>query len=219
LLASERFETITTAGGIFYRRPLEVVGAGLGKADPMGARASPGNDLLAERDGSAASLPGTPPPAVRSRRLTPEHVLPPTGDEIARAAASIRNLANDGGAAEAEKACRVAIEGAPLAVELHYLHALLLIELADAEQAVAALRRTLYLDGRLAIAHFTLGTLLARAGDRRGAERAFRNAEHVAAARPAAEELPLSDGLAAAGLALAARRELGLMAAATGVGQ
>jgi chemotaxis protein methyltransferase CheR len=99
------------------------------------------------------------------------------------------------------------------------LHALLLIELADSEHALAALRRTLYLDGRLAIAHFTLGTLLARSGDRRAAERAFRNAEQVAAARPAAEEVPLSDGLAAAGLALAARRELGLMAAATGVGR
>jgi chemotaxis protein methyltransferase CheR len=219
LLASERFETITTPAGIFYRRPLAAAGAGLGWADSIGARASPANDQLAEGRGSAVAPRAAPLAAARPRRLTPELALPQNGQEIARAAASIRALANDAGAVEAEKACRVAIEGSPLSVELHYLHALLLIELADSEQAVAALRRTLYLDGRLAIAHFTLGTLLARSGDRRGAERAFRNAEQVAAARPAAEEVPLSEGLAAAGLALAARRELGLMAAATGARQ
>jgi chemotaxis protein methyltransferase CheR len=219
LLASERFETITTPAGIFYRRPQQALARGLGQADSLAARAPPETDMSAESDMSVASARRAPAAAARPRRLTPEFAAPASAEEIARAAASVRNLANDAGAAEAEKACRVAIERAPLSVELHYLHALLLIELADAEQAVAALRRTLYLDGRLAIAHFTLGTLLARSGDRRGAERAFRNAEQVAAARPAAEALPLSDGLAAAGLALAARRELGLMAAATGVGQ
>ena len=219
LLASERFETITTPAGIFYRRPLQAVERGLGRAESMADRASPAGNVLAESGRSADSPRGAVPAAARPRRLTPEFALPPSGEEIARAAASVRNLANDAGAAEAEKACRVAIEGAPLSVELHYLHALLLIELADSEQAVAALRRTLYLDGRLAIAHFTLGTLLARSGDRRGAERAFRNAERVAAARPAAEELPLSDGLAAAGPALAAHHEIGPMAAESGVGQ
>jgi hypothetical protein len=66
----------------------------------------------------------------------------------------------------------------------------------------------LYLDETLAIAHFTLGTLLIRAGDREGAARAFRNAEHFAAAMPADAELELSDGVSALGLARAARREL-----------
>jgi hypothetical protein len=70
------------------------------------------------------------------------------------------------------------------------------------------LRRVLYLDETLAIAHFTLGTLLARSGDRDGATRAYRNAERFASLLPPDDELALSDGVSALGLARAARREL-----------
>jgi hypothetical protein len=63
------------------------------------------------------------------------------------------------------------------------------------------------------VAHFLLGSLLQRQGDRAGAARAFRNAHDLAAARPAEETLPLSDGERAGDLAEAASVRLAALAA------
>ena len=226
MLGDERFEIITTPAGIVYRRPLSELGAAL---------PSPGKSSELERELARETVlaeSGTLPSAAqrgtaRRRGLSTgrsaairqpaERSLAPSEEDIAASAVSVRDLANSAGPSAAERACALAIERAPLAVELHYLHGLLLLELGESDRAFSALRRTLYLDRSLAIAHFTLGSLLLRSGDRAGAERAFRNAERAASSRAADEALPFSDGLSAGGLVLAAQRELGLIAAAIGV--
>jgi chemotaxis protein methyltransferase CheR len=108
----------------------------------------------------------------------------------------------------AERVCAEAVARHPLAVELAYLHALLLVDLGRQREAVEALRRVLYLDGSLAVAHFTLGSVLDRLGDPAGACRAYRNAHGLAAARAPDEPLPLAEGECAGPLAEAARRAL-----------
>jgi chemotaxis protein methyltransferase CheR len=122
----------------------------------------------------------------------------------------VRALANLD-AARAEQVCAEAVARHPLAVELHYLHAVLLLALRRDGEAVRALRRVLYLDRGLALAHFTLGAILEQGGDRKGAGRAYRNARDLCAARPEDELLPLADGARAGQLAEAAAVRLAVL--------
>ncbi len=111
-------------------------------------------------------------------------------------------------AARAETACAELASRHPLSAELHYLHAVLLIENEHADRAADAARRVIYLDRNLALAHFTLGSILRRRGDLNGARRAFRNARNIAKRRPADEIVPLSDGETTAQLVEAAEIQL-----------
>jgi chemotaxis protein methyltransferase CheR len=106
--------------------------------------------------------------------------------------------------AGAERACGEALRQRPLSAELHYLHALLLLAAGYDSRAIAALRRVLFIDRSLAVAHFTLGTMLERRGDTEGARRAYRKARDLAADWPGGEPLPLGDGEQAPDLLAAA---------------
>jgi chemotaxis protein methyltransferase CheR len=110
--------------------------------------------------------------------------------------------------ADAEQACAEAIKKHPLSSELHYLRAVLLHGLGRDTEAARAVRRVLYLDRSLVLAHFLLGAILRRRGDRAGAWRSFRNARDLCAARPGAEIVPLSDGDPAARLVEAAALQM-----------
>ena len=94
----------------------------------------------------------------------------------------------------AEQVCAAATARHPLSVELHYLHAILLLGLEQNEAAVSAIRRVLYLDRSLALAHLTLGTILHDLGDADGARRAYRNTRDLCGNRPPDELVPLSNG-------------------------
>lgn len=125
-------------------------------------------------------------------------------------AVHVRALANLD-STRAESVCADAAERHPLSTELHYLHAVLLLDLGRDEEAARAARRVLYLDRSLAVAHFTLGSILQRLGDRAGARRAYRNACDLCASRPADELMPLADGEHAGRLAEAAGVQLAVL--------
>jgi chemotaxis protein methyltransferase CheR len=112
---------------------------------------------------------------------------------------------------EAERACAAAAAQYPLSVQLHYLHAVLLLELGRDEQAIQEARRVIYLDRSLALAHFTLGSILKRRGNLAGARRAYRNARNLCLASPAGLALPLAEGEHAGRLAEAAAAQLALI--------
>lgn len=122
---------------------------------------------------------------------------------------SFANLATP----DAERACAEAAACHPLSTELHYLHAVLLMDLGRQDAAAQAARRVIYLDRSLAIAHFVLGSILSRCGDLTGAQRAYRNARDLCAARPPNEIVPLSDGEHAGQLAEAAAGQLTILEA------
>jgi chemotaxis protein methyltransferase CheR len=61
------------------------------------------------------------------------------------------------------------------------------------------------------VAHLTLGYLLWRQGDRAGAQRAWRNAQALSAARPPDEPVPLGDGEPAGRLAEIAAFQLSML--------
>jgi chemotaxis protein methyltransferase CheR len=108
----------------------------------------------------------------------------------------------------AEHACAAAVALHPMSSELHYLRAVLLHGLGRDDEAARTVRRVLYLDRSLAIAHFLLGTILRRQGDRIGAWRSFRNARDLCTARPGTEIVALSDGEPARRLAEAAALQM-----------
>lgn len=108
----------------------------------------------------------------------------------------------------AEEAASEALSRHPLSIEIHYLRALLLVALDRHDEAVAMLRRLLYIDRSLAVVHLALGTLLERRSDFRGARRCFDTARRLAAARPPGEEVPLGEGQCAARIAEGAKARM-----------
>jgi chemotaxis protein methyltransferase CheR len=117
----------------------------------------------------------------------------------------LRALAASDGSAVAERETAREAARYPLDPELHYLRGMLLLDLGRTNDALAAIRRVLYLDRTLAVAHYALGAICERAGDHAGAVRAYRNAARLAAAQPAEEIAPLSDGEPHRAIAIAAR--------------
>jgi chemotaxis protein methyltransferase CheR len=200
------FEVVTANEGVFYHKPGADSPASGGREPGEPGRVSAGSTPGAHAPRSQESdEPAEPEPERPRRQLRPDPLGSP--EEAAR---HVRWLANRG-VAEAERACAEATARHPLSAELHYLHAVLLLEAGRDEEAVRAVRRVLYLDPSLAVAHFTLGAILSRRGDLPGARRAYRNARDLCATLPAEEPVPLSDGEPAGRLAAAASAQLALL--------
>ncbi|HVT38361.1 MAG TPA: CheR family methyltransferase [Gemmatimonadaceae bacterium] len=106
----------------------------------------------------------------------------------------VRSLANLGDLEQAGRANALAVERCPLSAELTYLTGLLLSLAGRHAEAAGALRRALYLDHTLAVAHVALGSALSRSGDRSVALRAFANAEQLLSAVAPGLEVPAGDG-------------------------
>lgn len=227
------FEAVVTDAGILYRR--EVVGTtppprawgaphsptrtDADEPTPLAARPSPMpvDGLLPAHacasDGSSGGrghVAAAVSALVRGDRHPVVELLRENRNDEHACTLSVRALANlDTG--EAERACAAATADHPLSLELHYLHAVLLLELGRLEEAAARARRALYLDRTLAVAHLVLGSILRSRGDLGGAARAYRNARDLCLGAPRDEVLPLSDGERAGRLAEIAAVQLALL--------
>jgi chemotaxis protein methyltransferase CheR len=196
LLEHAPFEPVVTDRGLFYRRKGVVVPrlpAPPAESNPPRADLDPDlGAVLAEARESLAL--GDYAGAVDRTRALPG---------AAARALHIRALANlDGRLAERDSAGATAEY--PLSDEIHHLRAVLLLGLGRVAEAAEAARRAVCLDRGSAMAHFTLGLILTRLGDRAGAWRAYRNARDLGRARPPGEPVPLSDGEPAGRLARSA---------------
>jgi chemotaxis protein methyltransferase CheR len=230
------FEVTPTAAGLCYRRPVAAIAASaLSAFAPRGGEWNE-SAIIAERTAPVgvralpAEAPVEPPntrkrgraQAVRPDRASLRELARSHPDDLQLAALAGQSSASAGqssanagqssanliGPEAAERACADALERYPLCLELRYLRAALLSELSRHAEAADAARKVIYLDRTLAIAHYTLGTILRRLDDRRGAARAFRNAHRLCLQRPADEPIPLGDGITAAVLAELATTEL-----------
>jgi chemotaxis protein methyltransferase CheR len=135
------------------------------------------------------------PPATKAEahatRETPGQEDPPA------VAPLVRRLAGLGRLSEALTMCDEAIARDRLDPELHYLQATILQESDRIDEAFASIKRTLYLDPGLILAHFTMGNLALRRGDARTAERSFKTALDLLVDSRDEEILPESEGLTA----------------------
>ena len=215
------FEVVTTDDGIFYRRP--------------GTPVTPTEAVIVEPEifsfpweGEAPAEPlafadAAPVPAATRDPLDEAREASARGD-CRRAVQLTADLLNDASAATlhvkalanldavaAEAVCAQAASQHSFCAELHYLHAVLLVDARRHDDAVQALRRVIYLDRTLAAAHYTLGSILRQLGDIAGARRAYRNVRDLCAARPPDEPVALAEGETAGRLAQVAAAEILLL--------
>lgn len=180
------FEVVADANGLFYRRPM-----------------APAVDFPAPVQLDAPDLA---PPSAETAAIP----VAESGDAIEDAVHEVRELARrDAGAALA--VCDAALKRYPLAAALHVARAALLLDVDRGPEAEQALKRAIYLDRGLAIAHFMLAAALRRKGDLAGARRGYRNARDLCAGRPMDEPAQWADGETSGRLAEIAAAELALL--------
>ncbi len=107
----------------------------------------------------------------------------------------VRALANLGSLDEAEVWCNRWIESDKLNASARYMRAVVLVELDRRAEARAALQHALYLEPGFELAHFTLGNLALRDGERELARRSFENALTLLRNRERDERLEDSGGM------------------------
>ena len=214
------FETKVTEAGVFYRRPSQMASLP-SRREPASsvygsARRVMDDEALATKGGAtkpAQALPQAAPERAllpgKFDREPPPSMQPP--NDVAANVASIRVLADSGELHRAATEAAAAIQLQPLAAELHYIRAIILAALGQYDEASSSLRRVIYLDPSLAVAHFTLGSILWRSGAEAEARRCYRNAHALCAERPSEELLQLSEGETAGRMAEAARNQLALI--------
>jgi chemotaxis protein methyltransferase CheR len=229
------FQSVSTKAGVVYMKPGRGEAAGVRWGAGIAALSSPALPLTSIPTRAPPPTPTrTPPPApTRAPTASP----PPTPDPVARAhalsrsgdwasvldladalletaagaATLVRAAANAGDLGRADALSARAVERHPLAAELHLLRGAALAEVERIDDALTAIRRALYLDRGLEIAHATLAGLLARRRDVDGAQRAWRTVRRLCAARAADEVLPLADGVCAGRLSEIASAQLSIL--------
>jgi len=158
-----------------------------------------------------------PPPAIVPAPAIPGDLdpLPKAAEPAAAAAADqgglIRRHSDAGNWAAAMEVCELGLRQRPLDATLHFARALICEHMGAPDTAEQALRQALYLDRSFALAHFHLGRLLAGRGDRRSAERSFRNAMRVVEGHADLEAVSMGDGLTVAECRELARTHLALL--------
>jgi chemotaxis protein methyltransferase CheR len=218
----DMFDFIPTEHGLAYRR----------------ANHSPSVDSLSEPELSPSSEVPPPPaaeteqrqPAVETRerprvakplgnkRLAEARAALAEGD-YQRAADLTDDLRGQGAIihvkamasidlAAAAEACQTATSKRPLSQELHYLNAVLMMDLNRHHEAAESLRRVLFLDESLALVHFSLGAALRSIGDFDGARQAFRSTVALCDSVPPDQPVPLGDKETAGQLRALAKTQL-----------
>jgi chemotaxis protein methyltransferase CheR len=166
---------------------------------------------------SAPLAPAPRPPArttTRAAPLSPQPALPltpldapgPSGRTASDFLDQARTLADAGELEDAERLCRVAVDGNKLDADATYLLASILLERGATEEASAALQRTLFLDPGHVLARFASGSLALRSGDRRAGQRHFARALARLASAPPEDVVQGSGGLTVQQLEQAIRR-------------
>lgn len=96
----------------------------------------------------------------------------------------------------------------PLNLWAHYFMALLWIEEDKFDDALAALKKTIYIDPNFALGHFYLGRIHKAQGKPAQARKSFAVAKDLLAASPAAQHLTGADGISGGQLLVLVEQEL-----------
>jgi chemotaxis protein methyltransferase CheR len=96
----------------------------------------------------------------------------------------------------------------PLNLWAHYFMALLWIEENKLDEALHALKKTIYIDPNFVLGHFYLGRVHKAQGRSEQARKSFAVAKHVLGASPASQHLSGADGISGGQLLVLVEREL-----------
>jgi chemotaxis protein methyltransferase CheR len=203
------FEVVVRESGVCYRRKLAPVFTAPPSKRREARRSQPAEPAapilaappIATLDSLHSQTAAAYERADYARAIALAQALP---DDVSLAVLEVRATWNAAGASQAERACERALRRHAMSAELHYLHAMILMELRRLSDALRAIRRALYLDRTLVIAHFAHGTILERVHDLEGARRAYRNTYDGCKQRAPDDPVALGDGIVAEGLCKAA---------------
>lgn len=138
----------------------------------------------------------------------PRSLEPPAPENGGGLLAKARSLADQGQLESARQVAEAAVAETRLDPEIHLLLAVIRQELGDALGARASLRRAIYLAPDSAPAHFLLGTMLLRDGERRSGRRCLENAIRLLEPLAAEQAVEGAGGLTAGRLRETARSYL-----------
>ncbi len=201
-----RFVPIHSHGAILYRRDRrESQGDPRETGEDRRAPRSPEPSFAAEsflpvtsQTPQSFSCPAPPPSAdFPVPESLAEAVVKPAAGRPCPGAAEVRALANRGLLSQALATCEEAIAGDKADSGLQYLAAVILLELDRKLDAVAAFRRSIYLDQNFVLAYFSLGNLLLHQKKAKAARKCFENVMFLIGGLPDDEILPESEGLTA----------------------
>jgi len=204
-----RFATRNFPGAVAYQKTADV-GAptpapGLASDSPTLARVG-AQDRQADRRNepfaSRASQRPQPTPQRSTHGVTPRPIPPaaspsPGFSEVDLPAqyAAVKALADQSQLAAAQRAIDALVKKAPLFAPAYYLQGLILQEVGDAEGALAALRRCVYLDAGFALGHLALANLYLAAGHPERAHTHRHNVARLLAGVPPGDPVPGGDGM------------------------
>lgn len=185
------FRTVNTPGAVLYQRAATDAA---GAADAAPAFHSPHVATLGAPPWTPPA-PWTPPvlnftvpAAMPAPAAAPQAVT--SGPD---ALADVVRLADAGDMKAALQACDAAILREPLCAPAYYYHGMILHQYGEWAAAERSLRRCLYLDRQLALAHFYLGLVQEKLGQ--DSRRHYVNARALLAGRPEDAPVPLGQGL------------------------
>ncbi len=208
------FEMVQGPRGVYYRRPLNDATEPERPAPAGAATAQPASRIEPE-DGHQDIRHDAQPAIVELARdaLAAGHyrraaeLTADAAADIDLACLHVKALANSD-TESALAACDELLNVHPLSTALHYLNAILLMELHRDREALGMIKRVLCLDRSLVIAHMALGTLLRRGGNLPGAQRAFRNARDLCQHEDETGAVPLTDDETFGSILIAANHQI-----------
>lgn len=189
----------TVGGTVYYRRAK----AGESAVRAVERRSAPppkGRRRAVRMEAPPAPAPRPAPPAAvpTGRPAPPEYALPAPpeagqSDPMARA----RACADAGDLEAALRHAEAAVAADPVDPQRHFLLASILQARERDADAVAALRRALFLDPQFVVARFSLGNLYRRQGKDALARKMYGQIRATLAGSPPETVLPAGDGLTA----------------------
>ncbi len=199
------FRAVHTPEGVAYQRSLG--DEAVVPAPPIEVPAPPIEVLAPPIEVPAVAVAAARGPPREAEAETEPAVAARRGGSLDRAArgAHRHTAARTAARARAARDAAAAADRSPLDPALHYLKAMVLVEVGRLDAAQAALRCAIYLDRGLAVAHFALGAVLERLGEPSRAARSYRNAAAIAGHKPADEPAALAEGESHRAIASAAR--------------
>lgn len=141
-----------------------------------------------------------PPPARRHDpigRPQPAQSAAPTESDLLARYRAARQLADQSQLEPAHRSLEALVKDAPLFAPAYYLQGLILQELGDAEGALAALRRCVYVDADFIMGHLALANLYAFFGQPERAQRHRAQIARLLASAHPGDLIPEGDGLTA----------------------
>jgi chemotaxis protein methyltransferase CheR len=195
-------ESVSVPGATLFRRRAT-----------LAAPAPPPASAAAERSWTPPDIAPLRAPA-RERRRPPGSTPVPTPPRVPappvaeHEIATVRALADRGAWEAALARCDELQARHGLTPSLYFYRGLVLEQMGRYEEAERALQRTIYLDRAFPLAHYCLGLLLQRIGDRPAAARTLRNAIELLSRMGGDRAVPDGDGITARDLHRLARRQL-----------